>query len=112
MRRSKELVVLLVTFAALAVFVLWYVGQRRAENRARAGTTPAVRDLGPVRATPPAAVDLATHEGKTVDFSSGQPVVSDSPADRAALDAGLKDIEEARRNVTFEAPKKDEPKRP
>lgn len=114
MRRSKELVVLLVTFAALAVFVLWYVGQRRAENRARASDPAARRDLGPVRAEPTApVVDLRGTERKTIDFSSGQPVVKDGAADRAALEQGLKEIEEARKNVTFEAPAaKNEPKRP
>jgi len=108
-RRSKELVVLLVTFAALAVFVLWYVGQRRAENRARA---PAgARDLGPVKAPVPPEVDLAKHEGQTIDFSSGKPVVRDSPADQAALKQGLREIEEATKDVTFPAPKSP-PKKP
>ncbi len=105
MRRSKEIVVLLVLFAALSVFVLWYVGQRRAENRARAKDPAARRELGPFRpdATAP-VVDLRETDRKTIDFSSGQPVVKDTAADRAALEQGLKDIEEARKNVTFEAP--------
>jgi hypothetical protein len=114
-RRSRELVVLLVAFAALAIFVLWYVGQRRAENRARGQTGP--REIGPFITAPAAPpVDLTQAEGKTVDFSSGRPVVKDSPEDRAALERGLREIEEARKGVTFEAaPKektKDEPKRP
>lgn len=102
---------LLVLFAALAVFVLWFVGQRRAENRARAKDPAARRDLGPIRAG--TNVDLRDADQKTINFSSGQPVVQDSPADRAALEQGLKDIEEARQNVTFEksAPKT-EPKKP
>jgi hypothetical protein len=37
--------------------------------------------------------------------------VKDTPADRAALDQGLKEIEEATRNVTFEA-QKPGPKKP
>lgn len=106
---------LLVLFAALAIFVLWYVGQRRAENRARGQVGP--RELGPFVTAPAAApVDLTQADRKTVDFSSGRPVVKDSPEDRAALERGLREIEEARQNVTFEAaPKgkaKDEPKRP
>lgn len=102
---------LLVIFAFLAIFVLWYVGQRRAENRARAAGPAATRDIGPVRATPPPTVDLEKHEAKTIDYSSGQPVVKDAAADRAALQQGLKDIEEATQTVTFEA-KKSEPKKP
>lgn len=109
MRRSKELVVLLVTFAALAVFVLWYVGQRRAENRARGPGAP--RDLGPVRADPAPSVDLAQHDGQTIDFSTGKPVVKDTPADQAALQQGLREIEAATKDVIFEAPKS-APKKP
>jgi hypothetical protein len=108
-RRSRELVVLLVAFAALAIFVLWYVGQRRAENRARGQTGP--RELGPFLAAPAAPpVDLTQAEGKTVDFSSGRPVVKDSPEDRAALERGLREIEEARKGVTFEAAPQEKPK--
>jgi hypothetical protein len=51
-------------------------------------------------------VDLAKHDGKTIDFSSGQPVVKDSPEDQAAIQAALKDMDEAAKDVTFEAPKK------
>ena len=46
------------------------------------------------------------NEHKTIDFSSGQPVVKDSAEDQAAIDAALKDMAEATKNVTFEAPKK------
>lgn len=42
---------LLVLFAGLAVFVLWYVGQRRAANRAQ-GAGP--RELGPFTTAPAA----------------------------------------------------------
>lgn len=100
---------LLVAFAAISIFILWYVGQRRAENRARAPV--GARDLGPVKASAPPEVDLAKHEGQTIDFSSGKPVVRDSPADQAALKQGLREIEEATKDVTFEAPKP-APKKP
>jgi len=40
-------------------------------------------------------------EGKTVDFSSGKPVIKDSTEDQAAIDAAMKDIAEASKDVTF-----------
>jgi len=51
-------------------------------------------------------VDLAKHDGQTIDFSSGKPVVKDSPEDKAALDAAAKDLAEASKGVTFDPPKK------
>lgn len=103
---------LLLLLVGVMAFVLWYVRDRRAELRAQPATEKVV---GPVVAAPPAnptaPIDLEKHDAKTIDFSSGQPVVKDTPADRAALQQGLKDIEEATRNVTFEA-QKTPPKKP
>lgn len=85
------------------VAVSWYVIDRRARLRAAPPARPAA-----VQPAPP--VDLTKHDGKTIDFSSGQPVVKDSPEDRAAIAAALKDMEEATQETTFGPPKKkDEP---
>lgn len=46
------------------------------------------------------------NERKTIDFSSGKPVVKDSAADKAAIDAALKDMAEATQSVTFDRPRK------
>ncbi|MBA4135912.1 MAG: hypothetical protein C0518_01195 [Opitutus sp.] len=106
MRRSKEIIVLLALLLGAIVFVLWYVAQRRAEMRA-APTASGPKDLGPVAPQPVPFVDLGgKNEAKTIDFSGGKPVVKDTPEDRAALERGLKEIEEATKSVTFEAPKK------
>jgi hypothetical protein len=61
-------------------------------------------------AKPPPPVDLTKHDGKTIDFSSGKPVVKDTPEDRAALEKAQKEMAEATKGVTFQAPnKKPEP---
>lgn len=91
---------LLLLLAGTMAFVLWYVRNRRAEMRAR---PVQVKALGPVAPQP--YVDLQRHDAQTIDFSTGRPVVKDSPEDKAALEQGLRDIEEATRNVTFEAEK-------
>jgi len=103
----KEIIVLLVLLAVAIAGVLLYVINRRATIRTR---PPAAKSVGPL--APAAEVDLKQHDRQTIDFSSGRPVVSDTPEDRAALAQGLKEIEEAKRNVTFEAEKKLEARKP
>lgn len=56
----------------------------------------------------PPPVDLTQHDSQTIDFSSGRPVVKDSAADKAAMDAALKDIAAATKDVKFEAEQKKE----
>jgi hypothetical protein len=61
----------------------------------------------PRRARPaPAAVPIV--DGKTIDFSSGKPVVRDGAADQAVIDAAVKEMDEATKSVTFQGdpPKK------
>jgi hypothetical protein len=47
-------------------------------------------------------------EGKTIDFSSGQPVIKDEAADRAAVGKAQREMDEAAANITF-APTKPAP---
>ena len=97
MRRSKEIVILIVLFVIMATGVLWYVIDRRAKNRALPPV--ATRTLAP---EPPAKpVDLTKHDGETIDFSSGKPMVKNTPEDKAALEAGIRDIADATKDVTF-----------
>ncbi|HEX2861976.1 MAG TPA: hypothetical protein VHN79_10065 [Lacunisphaera sp.] len=97
MRRSKEIIVLLALLVGAMAFVLWYVIDRRAKNHAlQSAATPRPN---PVVAAPP--VDLTQAERKTVDFSTGRPVVTDSAEDQAAIDAALKEMAEATKGVTF-----------
>lgn len=104
MRRSKELVVLLVLLVGAIAFVLWYVGDRRARQRA-VPAEPKV--VGP--AAPAEPVDLTRVEGQTVDFSSGQPVVRKGAEDDAAIAAAKKDMDAALSEVSFGPAKKSEP---
>jgi hypothetical protein len=59
---------------------------------------PAPAPAGPPPAPP---VNIAIEDGKTIDFSSGQPVVTDSAEDRAALERAKREMEEAAKDVTF-----------
>ncbi len=120
MRRSKEIIVLLALLVGAMGFVLWYVIDRRAKNRA--APPPAPRHLAPepppagtatvLPAGEPVVLGAPATERKTIDFSTGQPVVKDSPEDQAALEAALKDIAEASKGVTFEPAPKTKPAEP
>ncbi len=102
MRRSKEIIALLTLLVGAMGFVLWYVIDRRAQNRA-APPPATTRSLAPEPPpAPPAKPEVDLVPNKTVDFSSGQPVVTDSAADRAAIDEAMKDIAAASKEVTFE----------
>lgn len=108
MRRHKEIIILLGLLVAMMGFVLWYVRDRKARNRA--APPIATQPVGPLAPTAsPPTVDLTQHDGKTVDFSSGQPVVKNTPEDQAAIAAAKRDMAEALKDVTFEAPKKKSP---
>lgn len=100
MRRSKEILVLLALLLGAVAFVLWYVADRRAAMRA-APAAAEPKAVGPVAAEPPFVPLGGPNEGKTIDFSSGKPVVTDSPEDRAALEKALREIAEATRDVKF-----------
>jgi hypothetical protein len=79
----------LVLAAAVTAIALWvYASQPRTAARGAA--------LVPIR------------DGTTIDFSGGSASVRDSAADRAALDAAVKDMDAASKDVTFPAtpPKK------
>jgi hypothetical protein len=75
-----------------------------------AATPPPVTP--PVRATaarsqppeplPPLAPGVVPiRDQKTIDFSSGKPVVKDDAAEKAAIEAALREMEEATKGVTF-----------
>lgn len=100
MRRSKEILVLLALLLGAVAFVLWYVADRRAARRA-APAAAERKAVGPLAAEPPFVPLGGPNEGKTIDFSSGRPVVTDSPEDRAALEKALREIAEATRDVKF-----------
>lgn len=103
MRRSKEIVILLALLVGTMAFVLGYVIDRRAKNRA--APAPVTQQLLPQPSLPMAEpVDLTKHEGQTIDFSSGQPVAKNTAADQAALDSALADIAAATKDLTISPP--------
>ena len=120
MRLPREIALLLALLVCAVGAVLWYVIDRRAKLHAAPAVTatpgpaPMVTSAPAPARQPPATaaaplqspVDLTQHDAQTIDFSSGHPVAKQSPEDQAALEAGLKDIAAATKDVTFEPPKK------
>lgn len=48
--------------------------------------------------------EVAIQDGKTIDFSSGNPVVKDSAKEKDAIEKAVKDMEEAAKGVIFTTP--------
>jgi hypothetical protein len=82
---SQRRIASVLVAVAATVALLWAYGLR----------------LGGGRAAPPSPVPI--QDAKTINFSNGSPVVGNSAADKAALDAGVKEIDDATRNITFPA---------
>lgn len=103
MRRSKEIIVLLVLLLGMMGFVIWYVIDRRTK----------LQDVPAAPSTPAAApVDLTQHDNQTIDFSGGTPAVKDNAEDRAAIEQAKKDMAEAVKGITFGPPAKKVPPPP
>lgn len=62
--------------------------------------------LGPAFPTATAKTNVTIQDGKTIDFSSGKPVVKDSADEKAVIDAAVKEMDEAAKAVKFGAPEK------
>jgi hypothetical protein len=65
--------------------------------------TPLTSAPGQALIAGPAQAPVAIQDGKTIDFSSGQPGVRSTPEDQAAMAAALKEMDEAAKDVTFPA---------
>jgi len=83
---------LLVAVAAGVALGYWF-------NRPPAPPTPP--EVKAKANPPPPAEPVAIQDRKTIDFSSGRPVVKDSAQERAIIDAAVKEMDEAAKNVSF-----------
>jgi hypothetical protein len=83
----------------VAAALLFWLDRLERQTVARSRPAPA-----PV-ARPAEPIDLAKHDGAAIDFSSGRPVVKNTPADRAAVARAVKEMEAAAKDVTFQPTK-------
>jgi hypothetical protein len=61
------------------------------------------RPSSTARKNPAVMIDLTKHDGETIDFSSGRPVIKGTPADRATVAREAEEMREAAESVTFKA---------
>ena len=54
--------------------------------------------------------EIAIQDGKTIDFSSGKPVVKDTPREKAIMASAVKEMSAAAKDVTFAPPPAEEKK--
>lgn len=97
MKRTKKFPALALGLVALllltAALFIW--------GRTRPPTPPPPAPPATVAPVPPPSAPVAIQDGQTIDFSSGQPEVRQTPADQAAMDAALQRMQEAAAEVTF-----------
>jgi hypothetical protein len=75
---------------------MWF-GWRATRRQTAGAPAPAAN-----RPPPAPPLDLARHDGAAIDFSSGRPVIRNSPADRAAVARAVRAMDEAAKDVTFQ----------
>ena len=82
---------------------LWF-GWRtlRRQTAAVPAAAAAARPAPAPPATTAEPVNLLEHDGAAIDFSSGRPVVKNTPADRAAVAREVQAMDAATKDVTFQ----------
>jgi hypothetical protein len=93
---------------ALALFAAAFLFRRQTPVRtvpapAQTRTAPPPLPARNLAAPPAPKPILPLEDGKTIDFSSGVPIVKDEPAEKAAIEKGVKEMEAALQGVTFGA---------
>lgn len=94
----KKPLIALALMVVLVGLALIFSGRKRA-------VAPA-RDSAASPATPPTTsttqkTTVAIQDGKTLDFSSGKPVLKDSADEKAIIEQSVKEMNEAAASVTF-----------
>jgi hypothetical protein len=92
-----------VTLAVLATVTVVVVRRRPSANAAARpqGSAPA---KGASAAAAKTEI-VPIQDGKTIDFSTGFPVIKDSEKEKAIIARVAKEMEDAARGVTFESPR-------
>jgi len=94
---KRKFVLTLIAVAAGVALGSWF-------NRRAASTAAAV---------PPSPKPVvAIQDRKTIDFSSGKPVVKDSKQEQAIIDSAVKEMDEAAKSVHFDPPPSRAPDQP
>jgi hypothetical protein len=93
--RRKHLWFIVVVGLGVALGYWW---KHRSSSRVPA--PPAVPAAPAATAAKPGDA-VAIHDRQTIDFSSGKPVAKDTAADQAAIDAAVKEMNDATKNITF-----------
>jgi hypothetical protein len=120
---KKLTVILALLFMLVTLAVIFFGRHKVAHSTAPdapnptslpSATSTAATSLGTSSPSAPQSV-VAIQDGKTLDFSSGKPVLKDSADEKAIIEQSVKEMNEAAAGVTFgPAPKPPapDPKRP
>lgn len=84
------------------VVALWFGWRTLRRQTAAAPAPPVAAAARPSPAKSAEPVNLLEHDGAAIDFSSGRPVVKNTPADRDAVAREVQAMDAATRDVTFQ----------
>ena len=111
--KKPAAVLFILGFIALGAALAWFMHPlRRSSNQApgtpsaapsinASGTAPAVTSTAAVPSPAIPKPSVAIQNEKTIDFSSGKPVVKDSAEEKAIIERSVKEMNEAAAGVTF-----------
>lgn len=88
----KTRILLLLVAAAMIALGMWNISRR--------GTRRVVPPAG-ATAVDASKVEVPIKNGATIDFSSGKPVVKDTPAEKTKIDRSVTEMTKATSDVTF-----------
>jgi hypothetical protein len=119
--KKPTAVLFILGFIALGAALAWFMHPLRRSSKPAPGApsaTPSVNASGTTpggastAAVPSPAVpkpSVAIQDEKTIDFSSGKPVVKDSAEEKAIIERSVKEMNEAAAGITFGPAPKTQP---
>ncbi len=100
----KTRLILLLIAAALVALGVWSMSHRGPHS---GPSSPPPKTSGADKKP-----EVAIQDGKTVDFSSGKPVVKDDAQEKAKIDRSVSEMDAAAKDVTFTAGSPSQPNAP
>jgi hypothetical protein len=101
---KKPIVILWFLFSLVVLAVIFFGRHKATHSTAlpsATGSTAAATTPSGLSSTATPKTTVAIQDGKTLDFSSGKPVLKDSADEKAIIAQSVKEMNEAAAGVTF-----------